>query len=422
LTAIAAYVIWGRVESHRLSRDVEAIRQRGEPIDLADWQKPPDTDERRRAARLYADAADRAQEKARDQGYRFSRLDVDRIGSTAADLAELETTYRKDTPALQLLDQATPLDFTGFGPVAPELDGDQSPLVMLGALNCLRADFLSKHGQGDAAATALVASVRLQRAIPTSEFQYSFGSRLWGSLRILLRHTAPGETSLLALQRAFEQMPDEDGLARQVMRRRAQFLEAFNGPRRGLAETVIFAAFRPAITHVARRQLAAFDEVIAVARQPWPEKLEAADALRRRLPGPEQRRTRGWLRNLVEQGPPWMTVAPLHAETAGLDLAVRRSAITVLALERYRRAHAGAPPPTLDALVPAFMTAVAQDPFSGRPLVYKQEAGSYIVYSIDANRVDDGGVLYGLGAMAVTGPRGSQSPRDFGIRVPLKKQ
>jgi hypothetical protein len=70
--------------------------------------------------------------------------------------------------------------------------------------------------------------------------------------------------------------------------------------------------------------------------------------------------------------------------------------------------------PALDALVPAFLPAVP-----GKPLIYTA-ADSYIIYNIDPNKLDDGGLLYGHGAMAATGPRGGKSPRDFGIRVPLQ--
>ena len=93
-------------------------------------------------------------------------------------------------------------------------------------------------------------------------------------------------------------------------------------------------------------------------------------------------------------------------------------AITVLAVERYRRAHSGAAPDSLGALVPAFMPAVPIAPFSGKPLVYKKEAAGYLLYSVDTNRVDDGGALYGIGARTQLAPR-VNAARDAGLRVPL---
>lgn len=420
LLAVAVYVIWGWVESARLSRVIAAIRQRGEPVNLDYRQKPPETQEQQTAARLYAEAADLAQERARDENYRFSRLDVDRAGPPVLDLAELADAYRNDAPPLQLLDQATALDFTRFGPIAAE--SEIQFLQSLSSLNALRADLLSRRHDPEAAAAALVASIRIHRAMPTTFYRYQADSRLLGSLRIFLRHTAAADGTLSTLQRAFAEWPDEDSLARETIGRRAEFLQSLSGPRGSVGEAVLFAVFRPAISYYARRQLQAFDDVIAVAREPWRRKLDDVPALLRRYPDPSQWRNRGTLKNLIEQGPPWLAIASFYLDPAGLDLATRRVAITVLAVERYRRAHAGVVPPTLDALVPALFPAVPEDPFSGKPLVYKTAADSYIVYSIDTNRLDDGGVLYGHGAMATTGPRSARSPRDFGIRVPLTPQ
>jgi hypothetical protein len=99
-------------------------------------------------------------------------------------------------------------------------------------------------------------------------------------------------------------------------------------------------------------------------------------------------------------------------------LAARRVATTVMAIERFRRIHGGALPASLDALAPALLPAVPEDPFSGTPLVYRHDGEGYVVYSVDLNRRDDEGALYGHGS-AVTKFVGPGSRRDFGIRVPL---
>ena len=59
-----------------------------------------------------------------------------------------------------------------------------------------------------------------------------------------------------------------------------------------------------------------------------------------------------------------------------------------------------------------------QDPFSGRPIIYVRGAADYRVYSVDNNRADDGGVLYGIGSGGQLMSRGG-APRDYGIHVPL---
>jgi hypothetical protein len=113
-----------------------------------------------------------------------------------------------------------------------------------------------------------------------------------------------------------------------------------------------------------------------------------------------------------------MAYAPTGLSQAKQELAARRVAVAAIAVERYRRAHAGAAPASLDALVPAFLAAVPEDPLSLKPLVYRRDADACVLYSVDANRKDDGGELYGHGA-AIAKHVGPQSPRDLGIRMPL---
>ncbi len=62
------------------------------------------------------------------------------------------------------------------------------------------------------------------------------------------------------------------------------------------------------------------------------------------------------------------------------------------ALERYRLEHRNLPD-RLSELKPQFIPRIPVDLFDGRPLRYQAEAdGSYILYSIGWNEVDDGGV------------------------------
>ncbi|MBI4557034.1 MAG: hypothetical protein HY706_05565 [Candidatus Hydrogenedentes bacterium] len=61
-----------------------------------------------------------------------------------------------------------------------------------------------------------------------------------------------------------------------------------------------------------------------------------------------------------------------------------------LALNRYRHAQ-GQWPADLHALVPAFLPELAEDPFSGNPMIYKLDGDSYVLYSVGLNQEDDGG-------------------------------
>ena len=65
---------------------------------------------------------------------------------------------------------------------------------------------------------------------------------------------------------------------------------------------------------------------------------------------------------------------------------------TALAIERFRLARAGKIPAALPELVPDFLPAVPRDLFDGQPLRFKTLARGYVVYSIGADGVDDGGL------------------------------
>jgi hypothetical protein len=69
----------------------------------------------------------------------------------------------------------------------------------------------------------------------------------------------------------------------------------------------------------------------------------------------------------------------------------RRAGLAAVAIERYRLAHQGNLPESLPQLVPALLPVLPTDPFDDQPLRYKQLPKGYVVYSVGANRRDDGG-------------------------------
>lgn len=68
----------------------------------------------------------------------------------------------------------------------------------------------------------------------------------------------------------------------------------------------------------------------------------------------------------------------------------RRGAALVAALEAYQRDN-GNYPATLDALVPAVLSELPPDPFTGKPFGYTRQNAGYILYSAGPNMTDDGG-------------------------------
>jgi hypothetical protein len=69
----------------------------------------------------------------------------------------------------------------------------------------------------------------------------------------------------------------------------------------------------------------------------------------------------------------------------------RDAALTALAIERFRRAHDGALPETLQQLVPTWLPKIPTDIFDGQPLRYRRLDSGYVVYSVGPDRLDNGG-------------------------------
>ena len=84
--------------------------------------------------------------------------------------------------------------------------------------------------------------------------------------------------------------------------------------------------------------------------------------------------------------------------------------VTELAIDEYRleRGHL---PESLAELVPRYLPSIPLDPFSGQPLVYRQRSDGYLLYSVGANGVDDGGV-------AAEWPEMVQGHGDFFLDAP----
>jgi hypothetical protein len=417
LLLLGAYIGWGRVEAWRLSRAVDAIQARGEPVDYGYWYAKQVTAEQKEAASLYARAAQYATEAESGQQYRASQIDVDLPSGPVLTFADIAASYRADAPAMQLLDRATPMDFTEFGEESRELYDNQIPLQVLGAQACLRADLIAaRNGDGDGGAAALVPCLRLQRTFLRS-YGAAAAARLLGSFRILLRHTSPSDSALAKLQESLAPWPDSEAMERALFQERVRFLSYADDPRRSFGEAVVANVTQPFQASLTRRRLAAYDEALRVARLPPNERQEALAATRR-VAAATKRGPRALFLGAFFDSPE--IYFGLGLNTGAAERAARRVIAALLAVERYRRAHSGAPPVSLATLVPEWLTSVPEDPYvPGQAIVYRRDPAGYVIYSVDANRRDDEGAFYGHGS-AVAKHVGPQSPRDLGIRVPLK--
>jgi hypothetical protein len=114
----------------------------------------------------------------------------------------------------------------------------------------------------------------------------------------------------------------------------------------------------------------------------------------------------------------WMGMAPVTvrqsfvslartADSWPQSLALLRSGVVALAVERYRHEH-GRWPNTLAELVPAQLEKIPPDPFDGNPIRYRRLPDGVVVYSVGVDGVDNGGAL------------DRRNPRRLGVDVGLR--
>ena len=233
LALIAVYLDLSIGASHGLARDIERIQQRGEPVHLAHGFPTPTN---RRAATQPRSSMRRRSRSHKKSGRRGEstalahRLDLDKPGGTELSLPDIVAAYRR----MRRLCSARPRDATRLCRIRLPEDRLPSayelPLVTLGSFACLRADISPVHGDGDAAATALVPAIRLERTFRSSGHGAQQANRVLGSLRILFRHVAPSDASLVTLQRAFESLRDDDDMLQNLLQQRAQFIDMLEAP------------------------------------------------------------------------------------------------------------------------------------------------------------------------------------------------
>jgi hypothetical protein len=78
------------------------------------------------------------------------------------------------------------------------------------------------------------------------------------------------------------------------------------------------------------------------------------------------------------------------ANHSHLDLARMRTAIVMVAVERYRRAHQRWPEALTD-LVPVYLKTVPTDPYDGATVRIHRLSEGVVVYSVGEDSQDDGG-------------------------------
>jgi hypothetical protein len=436
LSPLAVWFVWSRIEAARLDRVLDGLEARGDPLDIEEFALKPATPGQHEASHLYGQAARLVGEgvrvrldgvaKAIQELCAFPPADGSRREQVAT-LQAFEDPYNR---ALELLDRASGLDSAGWDDAdRPKRSSMEEVLPRnLGMVNAVRIARLACTGNGDPAAAALLSTLRLRRVLRAS-YPRLLLPQTAHSLQSLLTFSSPDPELLQNIQQEFEYETATDGraLERQVAYSRAFWLyvslpgvfsdppAGFEGRRITPAEGIARMVTRPLRDRRMLAELREFDEAVQAAKQPWPMRLEAAAALAKRYMSSQTRRP-----GLVDV---FTNPFGSHFATASLTsaiardaeaLATARASVLAVAVSRYRHAHNGMLPATLQELRPQFVSAPLLDPYSGMDLKYVRDGTTYKVYSVGINRQDDGG-QWDQNSDLQLSRRGN--PPDIGISV-----
>jgi hypothetical protein len=391
LLPIAAWTAWDYVEASRLAAVVEDLRARNEPVVPSHYTNRV-VDRPDNAARYYEAAAALLDSSeiygAAGLVSAFSRGTGDR----AALVARARAWLAKNAESEQLLERATTLPFTGYS-AESGYSYRTSHLSSLATLASYRAWERAEAGDGDGAARAVVQELRIGRALRASAHDPSLagGGRAVRDLGRILE-ARPSDASLRALQDALGE-EDRDAMVEESAREiRAEIIVGFwntasgwygqpalraGGPLDAIGRFVS----RPWAAHTVTAEIERMNELVAQAQQPWPTRIPVAPGGRIPPTFPD-----GYRRLHQQRSVSMSTI-----------LALTRTSLVAVALERYRLEHGGALPESLTAIVPAFLPAIPIDPLSGEPVRYRRSGDGYTAYSVGRNGKDEGGTsLQGL--------------------------
>ena len=412
VVAISAVTIWRMsLESKNRAR-LKAISDRGEPVDSVALNRSyADVTDTENAAFVWLDgAAEMTADAEKNDGWKRFKVASRGTNLTEAQIEWARGIIQSNQTALGTFRKAAtltksryPVDLTpGFNALLPHL----SKLKTIARL--LQAEVAVAVADGDAqrAVDAVKTILAIGRSLANEPLlisqlvSHSTDATAFATMDYLIRRLALTDAQLADLIAAFARSEDPHSLYLALIGERATFVSTAKDPYAFLAtaggptsssvgqsaQELFFGVVR--MTGFFERDfgfgLDALTTNIAVAKLPDPHRFAARTnwtAIETRA-----REGRYILSGLLL---PALGKA-VHRDTE--DRAKARMAQTVLAIERYRLAHANELPDNPGALVPAYLPAVLSDPFDGQPLRFKRRESGYIVYSVGPDAVDDGGL------------------------------
>jgi hypothetical protein len=274
LLPVVAYNIWDYVESRRLEPRLNAIRRRGEPTSLAYLYLPqhPHADQAQ-ADRLYrAACALSAEPEGLSLEDRNRVMQAWREGRwSPGAIAIARAAVQANREALDVVDRAATLPFAGFL-AGTSYNYRVSDVLRLCRLCEWRAAVAVSEGNADAALASFASEARLVRALDLAPVHLGTQLPLFSGLGAATAANTSASVRAAA-GRAFADIDHDDRLRSGLINSRALMLNGAS------PFSIGRGAANPFVAHILARQLDAFAALIEAADRPWPNRIEAVNAV-----------------------------------------------------------------------------------------------------------------------------------------------
>ncbi|HTH47785.1 MAG TPA: hypothetical protein VMB21_09765, partial [Candidatus Limnocylindria bacterium] len=312
---------------------------------------------------------------------------------------------------------------TGLNFVLPHL----APLKKAAQYLALEAVYAAGRQDSEQATQAVLATLSAAHTLAEEPLFVSYLSRIELSglaieaAEVVLSRTELTADQLRRMQTAFVSAEDTNHLGRAIAGDRVAALESLHIPSRTLFKNVgavpgywqnLFQARvldvydlcglrqRDAQFHLDR--LDELAEIGGLSRTLAPGRQRQLAARLNAVAGP-----RDWLHPVARQES-WLFQPILPTELR--SVATLRCAQTAMAVQRWRLAHDGTLPASLEALVPEYLATLPEDPLDGQSLKLRAQTPGYVIYSVGDDGADGGGKK--------RAPKSNQQPgRDYTFTV-----
>jgi hypothetical protein len=306
-----------------------------------------------------------------------------------------EPMLARNADTLRLLDTGAALPFRRLSGLSPTAHIGRT--LQVNRMAASRTLQLVERGDTPGAVRSLVNQIRFLRALEDTDLGLQVRtSALRGAasdLGTLLSRLTPTRSDLLEIDGALASIYEGDALASRLAEAALFRLQALQlgRSRTRLAPLAVASPGRPLLLNTSVAMLTTTSDALDLALRPWPEPIVGVERLVDRRPLMTSYFTIMWTIT-----PAFQYVVHSYAE----GLAYVRAGRAAVAAQMQTKVDGP------DAI----------DPFSGKPLLIRQEPNGYVVYSLGGNRRDDGGTL------TLPPPTGGAGwsrvpPTDFGVRV-----